>query len=385
MVKRGELLKRLRLALTRSRVVVLVGPRQCGKTTIARDLVDPESPNYFDLEDPPSLSRLDEPMSALRELDGLVVIDEVQRRPDLFPILRVLADRRPLPARFLVLGSASPGFLRQASESLAGRIETISMGGFSLAELGIGAQPRHWLRGGFPPSYLARSEADSLAWRKSFVQAFLERDLPQWGIVAPALSLLRFWIMLAHYHGQVWNAADPARSLGVSEPTARRYLDILSGVFMIRQLQPWHANLKKRQVKAPKIYFRDTGLLHQLLGIRSPKDLLTHPKCGASWEGYVIEEVIRTVDPDEAFFWATHNGAEIDLLLRKNGRLFGVECKRADAPKLTPSMRIALADLKLERISVVFPGRRRYSLADRVSAVPLEDLTKGMSGLFPDF
>jgi len=385
MVKRRKLLKRLHLTLKRSRVVALVGPRQCGKTTIARDLVDSESPNYFDLEDPPILSRLDEPMSALRGLEGLVVIDEVQRRPDLFPILRVLADRRPLPARFLVLGSASPGFLRQASESLAGRIETISMSGFSLAELGVGAQPRHWLRGGFPPSYLAHSEADSLAWRKSFMQAFLERDLPQWGIVAPALSLLRFWAMLAHYHGQVWNAADPARSLGVSEPTTRRYLDILSGVFMIRQLQPWHANLKKRQVKAPKIYFRDTGLLHQLLGISSPKDLLTHPKCGASWEGYVIEEAIRAVDPDEAFFWATHNGAEIDLLLRKNGRFFGVECKRADAPKLTPSMRIALADLKLERVSVVFPGRRRYSLADRVSAVPLEDLTKGMSGLFPDF
>jgi predicted AAA+ superfamily ATPase len=385
MIRRGELLKRLHMALKRSRVVALVGPRQCGKTTIARQLVDPESPNYFDLEDPPSLSRLDEPMSALRDLGGLVVIDEVQRRPDLFPILRVLADRRPLRARFLVLGSASPGFLRQASESLAGRIETVSMGGFSLTELGKGAQSRHWLRGGFPPSYLARSETDSLAWRKGFIQTFLERDLPQWGIVAPALSLFRFWTMLAHYHGQVWNAADPARSLGVSEPTARRYLDILSGVFMIRQLQPWHANLKKRQVKAPKIYFRDTGLLHQLLGIRSPKDLLTHPKGGTSWEGYVIEEAIRAVDPDEAFFWATHNGAEIDLLLRKNGRLFGVECKRADAPKLTPSMRIALADLKLERISVVFPGQRRYSLADRVSAVPLADLTKGMSGLFPDF
>ena len=385
MVKRGELLKRLQLALKRSRVVALIGPRQCGKTTIARELVDPESPNYFDLEDPPSLSRLDQPMSALRELDGLVVIDEVQRRPDLFPILRVLADRRPLPARFLVLGSASPGFLRQASESLAGRIETISMAGFSLAELGAGAQSRHWLRGGFPSSYLARSESDSLAWRKSFIQAFLERDLPQWGIVAPAFSLLRFWTMLAHYHGQVWNAADPARSLGVSEPTARRFLDILSGVFMVRQLQPWHANLKKRQVKAPKIYFRDTGLLHQLLGIHSARDLLTHPKGGASWEGYVIEEAIRAVDPDEAFFWATHNGAEIDLLLRKNGRLFGVECKKADAPNLTPSMRIALADLKLERISVVFPGQRRYSLADRVSAVPLADLTKGMSGLFPDF
>jgi predicted AAA+ superfamily ATPase len=383
MIKRNELLERLRKTLNRSRVVALVGPRQCGKTTLARELVKEKSLNYFDLEDPPSLARLDEPMTALGDLRGLVVIDEIQRRPDLFPVLRVLADRSPLPARFLILGSASPSMLRQASESLAGRIETISIGGFSIGEIGFRVQKRHWLRGGFPLSFLARTEADSLAWRKNFIQAFLERDLPQWGIGVPAIALLRFWTMLAHYHGQIWNAAEPARSLGVSEPTVRRYLDILSGVFMIRQLQPWHTNLKKRQVKAPKIYFRDSGLLHQLLGIRSEKDLLNHPKYGASWEGYVIEEIIRVVEPDETYFWATHNGAEIDLILNKRGRLYGIECKYVDAPKVTPSMRIALEDLNLSRIAVVYPGQKMYALADRVNAVPLEAVVKGMTGLFP--
>jgi predicted AAA+ superfamily ATPase len=252
-----------------------------------------------------------------------------------------------------------------------------------LKELGVETQSRHWLRGGFPLSYLARTDTDSTAWRKSFIQTFLERDLPQWGIGVPALALRRFWSMLAHYHGQTWNAADPARSLGVSEPTTRRYLDILTSVFMMRQLQPWHANLKKRQIKAPKIYFRDTGMLHQLLGIRTTQELLQHPKSGASWEGYVVEEVLNAVKPDEAYFWATHQGAEIDLVIVKNGRLFGVECKRADAPKLTPSMRIALEDLKLERIAVIYPGRQRYALVDRVEAVPLTAVVKGMSGLFP--
>lgn len=383
MLQRPALLQRVRAALERSRVVVLLGPRQCGKTTLARELVEVDSPGYFDLEDPVSLARLDEPMVALRDLRELVVIDEVQRRPDLFPILRVLADRQPLPARFLVLGSASPELLRQSSESLAGRLEMVMMTGFSLAEVGVEAQARHWLRGGFPLSFLARTEPDSPVWRKNFIQTFLERDLPQSGITVPAIALLRFWTMLAHYHGQIWNAAEPARSLGVSEPTVRRYLDLLSGMFMIRQLAPWHANLKKRQVKAPKIYFRDTGLLHQLLGIRSKQELLSHPKCGASWEGYAIEETLRALEPDEAYFWATHNGAEIDLVLLKDGPLFGVECKRMDAPRLTPSMRIALEDLKLERIAVVYPGTKRYPLAERVEAVPFEALVEGMEGLFP--
>ena len=382
MIERPALLQHVRSALKRSRVVALIGPRQCGKTTLARELVEADSPNYFDLEDPAGVARLDEPMTALRDLRGWVVIDEIQRRPELFPALRVLADRKPLPARFLILGSASPDLLRQSSESLAGRLETIAMSGFSLAEVGRTLRTRHWLRGGLPPSFLARTEADSLAWRKHFIQTFLERDLPQWNLVAAASALLRFWTMVAHYHGQTWNAAEPARSLGVSEPTARRYLDILTGVLMIRQLQPWHANLKKRQVKAPKIYLRDTGLLHQLLGIRLEKDLLSHPKCGASWEGYVIEETLKAVKPDEAYFWATHSGAEIDLVLVKAGRRLGVECKRTDAPRLTPSMRIALADLKLERIAVVYPGTKRYALAKGVGAVPLEALADDMEGLF---
>lgn len=383
MISRINLVRTVRSALRRSRAVALIGPRQCGKTTLARQLVESDSPNYFDLEDPASLSRLDEPMTALRGLKGLVVIDEVQRKPDLFPVLRVLSDRIPLPARFLVLGSASPELLRQSSESLAGRIETVTMSGFSIAEIGSGAQERHRLRGGFPPSFLARTESDSQIWRRNFIQTFLERDLPQWGIGAPAAALLRFWTMLAHSHGQIWNAAEPARSLGVSEPTVRRYLDILSGVFMIRQLLPWHANLKKRQVKTPKIYFRDTGLLHQLLGIRSEKELLSHPKCGASWEGYVIEETIKATEPDKVHYWATHGGAEIDLVLVKNGRMFGVECKRMDAPQITPSMRTALEDLKLERISVVYPGTKRYALGNGVTAVPLDAVADGMKGLFP--
>jgi hypothetical protein len=382
MIPRNELIRHLKESLDRSRVVALVGPRQCGKTTLAREFVAPESPNYFDLEDPTSLVRLEEPMTALGALQGLVVIDEVQRRPDLFPILRVLADRQPLSASFLILGSASKTLLRQASESLAGRIETVSMSGFSMAELGTAMQQSHWLRGGFPPSYLAQTEPDSLAWRKNFIQTFLERDLPQWGIMAPPITLLRFWTMLAHYHGQIWSAVEPARSLSVSEPTVRRYLDILTGVFMIRQLQPWHANLKKRQVRAPKIYLRDTGLLHQLLGIRSDQELFSHPKCGSSWEGYVIEETIKTINPDEAYFWGTHNGAEIDLVMVKGGRMLGVECKRIDAPRLTPSMRIALENLNLERIAVVYPGARRYALAENVHAVPLEAIADGMAGLF---
>lgn len=382
MIERRDLKKRIRESLRRSRIVALVGPRQCGKTTLARAFMPVDSYNYFDLEDPSSLARLSQPMTALEGLKGLIVIDEIQRMPDLFPVLRVLADRLPLPARFLILGSASPNLLSQASESLAGRIETISMSGFGLPELGISAHESHWLRGGFPPSYLASSEQDSLAWRKNFIQTFLEQDLRQWGIMAPSLTLLRFWTMLAHYNGQLWNVSEPARSLGISEPTVRRYLDILTGLFMVRQLQPWHANLKKRQIRSPKIYFRDTGLLHQLLGIRLKKDLFSHPKCGASWEGYVIEEVLKIANPDEQYFWRTHNGAEIDLVAVKDGRIFGVECKWIDAPRLTPSMRIAKDDLKLEKIIVVYPGKRRYEIAKNIHAIPLQEISDGASGIF---
>jgi len=385
-IKRPAIEKAIRDGLERSRVVALIGPRQCGKTTLAREFVPFDSLNYFDLEDPISLARLDEPMTALRDLRGLVVIDEIQRKPELFPILRVLADRTPLPAKFLILGSASPELIRRSSESLAGRIETISMSGFGLAEVGASAITQHWLRGGFPLSFLAPSEQASSVWRKDFVQTFLERDLPQLGVRLSVTTMLRFWTMLAHYHGQIWNAAEPARSLGVSEPTIRRYLDLLEGLFLVRQLSPWHTNLKKRQVKSPKIYFRDSGLLHHLLGIRSGLELESHPKLGASWEGYAIEEVFKVVQPDQVYFWATHNGAELDLFIIKNGRKFGVECKRVDAPRLTASMRIASEDLQLDHLAVIYPGDRRYPLADRITAVPLQALASpDESLLFPSF
>lgn len=376
MIERTETLEQIRTALRRSRVVALLGPRQCGKTTLARRFVPPESGNYFDLEDPTSVARLEEPMTALKDLGGLVVIDEIQRRPELFTALRVLADREPLPARFLILGSASQGLLRQSSESLAGRIETVAIGGFRLKDVG-GAErlAKHWFRGGFPLSFLAESDSDSAAWRRNFVQTFLERDVPQFGRSMAAPAMLRFWTMLAHSHGQVWNASDPARSLGVSQPTVKRYADLLEGLFMIRHLLPWHENLGKRQVKSPKVYFRDPGLLHHLLGIPRYEDLLSHPKCGASWEGYVIEEFLKKENPDEAYFWATHGGAELDLLAVRGGRRIGVEVKRVDAPRMTVSMRTALSDLRLDRLLVFYPGDRRFPLAERVEAVPASELS----------
>lgn len=382
MIERATLHGRIRAALRRARVVALVGPRQVGKTTLARALVPASQANYFDLENPRDLARLAEPMTALEGLRGLVVIDEVQLRPDLFPILRVLADRKPLPARFLVLGSASPQFLRQPSESLAGRIEVIEVGGLSLREVGARRTGLLWRRGGYPASFTARTEAQSFAWREQFLRSFFEREIPALGINIPPAALQRFWSMLGHYHGQIWNAADPARSLGVAENTVRRYLDILQGVFMIRRLSPWHENLSKRQVKSPKIYFRDSGLLHVLLGVHDGAQLDRHPRSGASWEGHVIEEVLKSVDPDEAYFWATHQGAELDLLLFKDGRRFGVEVKRADAPQRTRSMEIALHDLRLERLAVIYPGARRYSLGTGIDAVPVESIPLGHKELF---
>lgn len=374
MIPRPKLLNGIENAIRRSRVVALIGARQCGKTTLARQLVSPESENYFDLENPFSLARLDQPMVALKDLNGLVVIDEIQRRPDLFPTLRVLCDRDPAPARFLILGSASPDLLRQSSESLAGRLTIISMSGFSLEEAGFDSQSKHWRRGGFPLSYLATSEENSHAWRKDFVTTFLERDIPQFGFSIPASALFRFWSMLAHYHGQVWNNAEAARALNVSEGTVRRYLDLLQDLFMVRQLTPWHANLGKRQVKSPKVYFRDTGLLHYLLGIRTEQQLAVHPRNGASWEGYVIEETLKAIEPEQAYFWATHAGAELDLLLIKDGKHIGIECKRMDAPYRTPSMSIAMRDLKLARLIVLYPGPHAYSLAENMDVVPLTSM-----------
>jgi len=304
-------------------------------------------------------------------LRGLVVIDEVQRRPELFPILRVLADRLPQPAQFLILGSASPELLSQSSESLAGRIEVLEMAGFSLFEVGDAQQESLWLRGGFPLSYLVAQDSESFVWRQQFIRSFFERDLLQFHPgVAPA-TMMRFATMLAHYHAQTWNASEIASSLGVTPPTCRRYLDALSGAFLIRQLQPWHENLGKRQVKAPKIYFRDSGLFHSLCGIRTQTDLLTNPKLGASWEGFALEEVIRQKAPDEVYFWGIHSGAELDLLMVKDGVRTGVEFKRADAPKLTASMKTAIKDLKLEQLTILYPGKMAYSLAENVEVKPI--------------
>ncbi len=374
MIDRKTDISLVRTALRRSRVVALLGPRQCGKTTLARHFVPPDSVNYFDLEDPQSVARLSEPDLALRRLKGLVVIDEIQRRPELLPLLRVLADRKPLPARFLVLGSAAPDLLSQSSETLAGRLETVRLEGFRLGDLGPNAQDRLWLRGGFPLAYTAKSEADSMAWRGQFLQTFLERDIPQLGIQIPAIALRRFWNMLAHYHAQTWSGTELARALAVSESTVRRYLDLLTGVFMLRQLPPWFENLSKRQVKSPKVFVRDSGLLHALLGVANQRNLELHPKVGASWEGFAVEEVLKVLRPDEAYYWATHQGAEIDLVLFKHGHRIGVECKRMDAPTLTPSMRIALSDLMLDRLIVVHPGDRRYALTDDVEVIPLIEL-----------
>jgi uncharacterized protein len=383
MIERQSVESEIRQALHRSRVVALIGPRQCGKTTLARQLVPLASPNYFDLEDPISLVRLAEPMTALSGLEGVVVIDEVQRDPALFSILRVLADRNPLPAKFLLLGSASPDLLRRSSETLAGRIETITLGGFSIAEVGAGAMTAHWLRGGFPPAFLSGNDEDSFRWRRSFQQTFVERDIPLLGFDIPSTTLQRFWTMVAHYHGGIWNGSELARSIGVSENSVRRYLDILSGLFMVRQLPPWHENLKKRQVKSPKVYVRDSGLLHALLGIKTEADLHTHPKLGASWEGYALEEALKAARADEAYFWATHQGAELDLLLIKQGKRYGVEAKRQDAPRMTPSMRIALEDLKLDHLTVLYPGDRPYPLAENVTVQPLVSLARGEAALLP--
>jgi len=377
MIDRIALIATVRDALARSPAVALVGPRQVGKTTLARSFLAPDSPQWFDLEDPQVEAQLAEPMVALGDLRGLVVIDEIQHAPDLFKVLRVLIDRPGAPARFLLLGSASPALLHQSSESLAGRLEVIEVGGFTLDETGTASASALWLRGGFPRSYTAADDASSAVWRREFVRTTVERDLPQLGINVAAPALYRFWAMLAHYHGQVWNAAEPARSLGVNESTVRRYLDLLTQAYLIRQLQPWFVNLGKRQVKAPKIYFRDSGLLHSLLGIGDAAALGRHPKSGASWEGFALDQVLRIARPDEAYFWATHAGAELDLLMVKNGRRVGVEFKRADAPQMTASMRIALNDLSLDALYVVYPGTRRYRLAQGVEAVPLASVVAG--------
>ncbi|MBI3140395.1 MAG: ATP-binding protein [Rhodocyclales bacterium] len=360
-------------------VVALLGPRQCGKTTLARMFAGttPGPITRFDLEDPTDLAALAQPKLALQDLRGLVIIDEVQRRPELFPVLRVLVDRPDNALRLLILGSASRDLIRQSSETLAGRIGHIELTPFSLPEVGAGSRERLWLRGGFPNAYLARSEPASLRWRKDYVATFLERDLPQLGIAIPPETLRRFWMMLAHYHGQIVNFSELGRSFGVADTTVRRYLDILSATFMVRQLQPWHANVGKRQVKSPKLYLRDSGLFHVLMGIADRDMLYRHPKLGPSWEGFALEQIIRSHDAsaEEAYFWAAHGGAEVDLLIVQGSVPIGYEIKYSEQPRATRSMHATIETLGLEGLRVVYPGDKSFPLAENIQAIGLNGAT----------
>ena len=375
MLERADALRRLERAFKSHPAAALEGPRQSGKTTLARAFMQRERLcTFFDLEKAVDRQRLQTPEQTLGGLLGLVVLDEIQRMPELFEVLRVLLDRPKNPARFLLLGSASPALVRGVSETLAGRVGLVALSGFDLRETGAKALRTLWLRGGFPRSFLSPDDDASTAWRESFLQTFLERDLPQLGIRIPAETLRRFWTMIAHYHGQVWNAAEFARALGASEPTSRRYLDILAGAFMVRVLPPWFENVKKRQIKAPKIYVRDSGLLHSLQGIGSADDLAGHPKIGASWEGFVIEQVLACFDAQSATFWGTYAGAELDLMITHRGKRYGFECKYADAPGSTRSMQVALQELKLSHLFVVYPGDERYQLDDRLTVLPAREI-----------
>jgi uncharacterized protein len=380
-ILREQHLREIGESLRRYPVVCLLGARQVGKTTLAREIAAKQRQSViFDLEDPDHVARLAEPMLELRRHRGLVVLDEIQRRPELFPVLRVLADERPIRRRFLVLGSASPELLRQTSETLAGRISFIEIGPFDLSEIPPNRWRRLWVRGGFPRSHLAASDAVSLEWRRQFRQTFLERDLPMLGIpgTPAAATLGRYWAMLAHVHAELLNWSELGRSMGVSDATARRYADLLEGTLMIRQLRPWHENIGKRQVKSPKLYFRDTGLLHMLLGIRALDELEVHPRVGASWEGFVIEQLRRALraQGEELYFWRTEHGAELDLLFVRGRRRIGVEIKRTSSPKSTPSMHRAMADLRLDALYAVHAGEHRFPLAPRIEAVPWTELLK---------
>ncbi len=386
-MERPWFLTRIQRAFDIGPVVALLGPRQCGKTTLARQYVgafEPEFPerlNYFDLEDPADLNRLEDPKLALEGLRGLVVIDEVQRRPELFPVLRTLVDREKNLARFLVLGGASRDLLNQSSESLAGRISFVDVTPFAAREIDQQSIERLWVRGGFPRSFLAPSDEVSGAWREAFVRTFLERDIPALGIQAPPMTIRRFWQMLVHYHGQIFNASEIGSSLGVSDTTASRYLDVLVGTFMIRRLPPWHENIGKRQVKRPKLYFRDSGILHWLLGVGSREDLLVHPRLGASWEGFALEEAIRLLAAreEEVYFWGIHQQAELDLLLVTRGKKLGFEFKYSGAPRVTRSLEKARELLHLDELTIVCPGRHDYPLPGSVRVKGLETMVSELA------
>jgi predicted AAA+ superfamily ATPase len=374
MLNRPKYLEQLTASTQRSPITALLGPRQCGKTTLAREFAEEQESTFFDLEAFPDQQRLQNPELVLSSLNGLVILDEIQILPEMFQVLRVLVDRPENKARHLILGSASPAIIKTASETLAGRVEFIELSGFDLSETGNENWKTLLLRGGFPRAFLADTEDDSLAWREGFIRTFLERDIPQLGINIPAIAMRRFWTMLAHYHGQYWNASELGRSMGLSDKTVRSYLDILTGTFMVRQLQPWFENLGKRQVKSPKVFLRDPGLLHSLLNIPDWHSLLGHPKIGASWEGFVIEQVIKTLNLSQAYFWASHSGAEIDLIFFHRGRKLGVEIKFNEAPKITKSMHIALEDLSLDHLWVIYPGQKSYPVTKKISVCSLIDI-----------
>lgn len=379
MIQRDAHLSSLHALLANFPVVALVGARQVGKSTLARALAAgyPGGAESFDLEDVRVDARLASPMLALERLTGLVVLDEVQARPDLFPALRVLADRPAHPARFLILGSASPELMQRSAESLAGRIAHHELPGLALGETGADALDTLWLRGGFPRSYLAASEAASQRWRQEFIRTYLERDIPALGLRLAPATLRRFWSMLAHYHGQTWNGSELARAFGVTERTVRHYLDILAGTFMVRILQPWAENLGKRQVKAPKVYLADSGILHSLLGITDAAALQGHPKVGASWEGHALTQVVRWLEVNrgvtwrDCYYWKLHTGAELDLFVQAGGRRLGYEFKFGDSPRLTPSMHSAVENLGLDQLVVVHAGSAAFAMAERIEALPL--------------
>ena len=375
MVPRTDLEKRILDSIESFPVTAILGPRQCGKTTMARSITGNFESLYLDLEDPRDYARIAQsPMHVLESQRGLIVLDEIQRLPDIFPILRVLSDRKPNLRKFLILGSASPHLTRNASETLAGRISFIDISGFSIPDVGDKNWEKIWLRGSFPRAYLAKSDDESHQWKENFIRTFLERDIPQMGISIPSASLRRFWTMTAHYQGQVWNGSEFARSIGATEPTARRYIDILTDAYVVRQLQPWYENLKKRQVRSPKIFIRDSGMLHALLNLPG-KMILSHPKLGASWEGFIIEQILEISNTREAYFWATHAGAELDLLLFKSGKRIGFEIKYSDAPIRTKSMVIALDDLKLDQIFVIYPGTGSYTIDKKIRVIGMDDLS----------
>ncbi len=373
MIERKTHLANTKKLIRQFPVVALIGARQVGKTTLAKMLMQQwsEETHHFDLESPLDLAQISDPMLTLEPLRGLVVLDEIHRLPEVFPILRVLADRKPRPASFLILGSAAPSLLQQSSESLAGRLAYYELPGISISEVTGNQIDSLWLRGRFPSSVTADCDEDSYRWRVQFIRNFLERDIPQFGIGISSSTLRRFWTMVAHYHAQIWNGAELSRAFGVSHTTVRRYLDVMESTFMLRCLKPWAANISKRQVKSPKVYYRDSGLLHVMLGIASPEELRNHPKVGASWEGFMIENVLQAlqVEDYDSYFWATNRGAEIDLLIQQGGRLRGFEVKRSSAPAITRSMRIALNDLELSQIDLIYPGEKTFPLSDRIRAV----------------